>query len=339
LINSHFGFTPLQEVWLGDCYPEHWYDHLPNDVADPLRIITEWTKQDITKLQRFLEQRNIVVHRPRFDSIDDHVDARGNLAKPPITPRDHYMVLGKDLWALHTGLQKKDSWWHVLDHYRSQGLHVHTPIDQPVNCLTPPSIVRMGRDLYLDRESHASVWGFVCEWAVEQCADYRINICETNGHSDGVFCPVAPGVIVASHYKGDYDSTFPGWQVFRLPHDLHNANLVKDWHVDDDHINNNASFSKHILEKAQEWVGNARETVFEVNMLVLDEKNVVAMKPYDPLTQWLDDRGITTHFFDFRARSFWDGGWHCLSLDTHRLDSKLDLFPHRGDNGVYWRLG
>ena len=30
MINSNFGFTPLKEVWLGDCYPESYYDHLPN---------------------------------------------------------------------------------------------------------------------------------------------------------------------------------------------------------------------------------------------------------------------------------------------------------------------
>ncbi len=35
--------------------------------------------------------------------------------------------------------------------------------------------------------------------------------------------------------------------------------------------------------------------------------------------------------------SFFDGGWHCLTLDIHREDTKTDLFPERGDNGVYWR--
>jgi N-dimethylarginine dimethylaminohydrolase len=90
--------------------------------------------------------------------------------------------------------------------------------------------------------------------------------------------------------------------------------------------------------QAKQWVGNFKETVFEVNMLVLDEKNVVAMKDYPPLTKWLNDQGITVHFFDLRTRSFWDGGWHCLTLDICREDTKEDLFPSKGDNGVYWRL-
>ena len=41
MINSNFGFTPLKEVWLGDCYPESWYDHLPNEIADPFRQINK----------------------------------------------------------------------------------------------------------------------------------------------------------------------------------------------------------------------------------------------------------------------------------------------------------
>jgi hypothetical protein len=53
---------------------------------------------------------------------------------------------------------------------------------------------------------------------------------------------------------------------------------------------------------------------------------------------FLESIGITMHFFDFRTRSFWDGGWHCLTLDIQRDDTKNDLFPERGDNGVHWRL-
>ena len=63
MINSNFGFTPLKEVWLGDCYPASWYDHLPNEIADPFRQITEWTKEDTGKLQKFLEDKGVVVKR------------------------------------------------------------------------------------------------------------------------------------------------------------------------------------------------------------------------------------------------------------------------------------
>lgn len=337
MINSNFGFTPLKEVWLGDCYPDSYYDHLPNEIADPFRQITQWTKEDTNKLQKFLESRGIVVRRPVFESIDHYLDSQDRLERPPITPRDHYIVLDKTLYSLHNKLAK-DPWSHWLDHYKSQGHDVQIPKDQPINCLCPPALVRIGRDLYLDRDSHPNVWGFMCQWMVETARDYRVNVCSTSGHSDAIFCPVAPGTIVSSHYKCDYSQSFPGWDVFAVPNRLTNFTHEKNWRVKDQNINNNKAFSHHIQTQAKNWVGSFSETVFEVNMLVLDEKNVVAMKDYPALTEWLDKKGITVHLFDLRTRGFWDGGWHCFTLDICREDSKTDLFPQRGDNGVNWRL-
>jgi hypothetical protein len=341
MINSNFGFTPLKEVWLGDCYPESFYDHLPNEISDPFRQITEWTKQDTGRLQKFLEQQGIVVRRPTFDSIDDYINDQGVLTKPPITPRDHYLVLGNTLYSLDNKLSK-DPWHHVMDQYQQQGFDVQSPKDLPINCVSPPSLVRMGRDLYLDTHTHMDAWGYLCEWMVNTSVDYRVNICLTYGHSDAVFCPIAPGIIASSHYKSNYDQSFPGWEVFKIPNRLNNfrygSETPKNFYCATPQIDNNRAFNQYIIDYAKNWVGDFKETVYEVNMLVLDEKNVVAMKEYPTLTKWLEDKGITVHYFDFRCRSFWDGGWHCLTLDIHREDSKTDLFPERGENGVYWRL-
>ena len=338
MINSNFGFTPLKEVWIGDCYPSSFFDHLPSEIAEPLQQITEWTKQDTGALQKFLESRGITVRRPVFDSIDDHVDKNNNLVKPPVTPRDHYMVLDKTLYSLHNDHLKKDPWRHSLDLYTEQGLDVQYPKHKPINCLCPPAVCRIGSDLFVDSVSHKHVWGFVCQWMVEQSTDYRINICNTGGHSDGVFCPIAPGIIVSSHYKDSYNDTFPDWEVFHIPNTISNyQNSDNRWHTLDSTINENKTFSKHIFDNASDWVGEYIETVFEVNMLVLDEKNVVAMKDYPPLTEWLDKRGITVHLFDLRTRNFWDGGWHCFTLDIHREDTKSTILDPKETKGVHWK--
>lgn len=338
MINSNFGFTPLREVWLGDCYPESFYDHLPNKIADPLRQITQWTKEDTGRLQKFLESRGIVVRRPVFTSIDNHLKANGTLSKPPVTPRDNYLVLDKTLYSLHNTL-KVDPWNHWLDYYQQQGCDIQIPKDQPINCLSPPALVRLGKDIIIDTESHKHVWGHVCECLINQFGrKYRVNISNTNGHSDGVFCPVSPGLIVSTHYKTDYSQSFPGWKVFKIPDNLNNFGHSKNWLANDISIDRNKSFDQHIQTVAQDWVGNFKETVFEVNMLVLDQKNVVAMKDYPPLTKWLNEHGISVHFFNLRTRSFWDGGWHCFTLDINREDTPEDLFPNRGENGVFWRI-
>lgn len=338
MINSNFGFTPLKEVWLGDCYPESFYDHLPNEIADPFRQITEWTRQDTAKLQTFLEERGIVVRRPKFESIDFYInDDDGCLRRPPITPRDDYLVLGTTLYSLRE-VPDRNPWQHWLDYYQSNLCDVQSGWNKPVDYIHPPSLVRMGKDLYIDQDIHQDFWPQCTQWMVDTARDYRVNIAATNGHSDAVFCPVAPGLIVSSHYKTNYQHTFPGWEVFPIPNTLNNFTFEKNWWTRDPDINNNQAFSQHIQSRAQDWVGEARETVFEVNMLVIDEKNVVVMKEYPPLNAWLHDRGITVHQIDFRTRSFWDGGWHCMTLDIRRDDTKADLFPERGDPGVAWRI-
>lgn len=337
MINSNFGFTPLREVWLGDCYPESFYDHLPNEIADPFRQITEWTKQDTAKLQTFLESKGIQVRRPQFESIENYLNPQDQLAKPPITPRDDYIVLGNTLYSLHRHCNI-DPWIHILDEYKKNNLDVQEPVDLPINCLCPPAIVRIGRDLYIDTECHSHVWGYVCESLVDLAKNYRINICNTGGHSDGVFCPLKPGLILSTHYKTNYSQSFPGWRVIQVPEKFNNFNNPKDWSVGDPVVDNNISFSNHIIKNAQNWIGNYKETVFEVNMLVIDPQNVICMKENDKLFRQLESHGITAHSFDFRCRNFWDGGWHCLTLDIHRDDSAVDLFPQRGENGVYWRL-
>lgn len=337
MINSNFGFTPLKEVWLGDTYPESFYSHLPNQVADALCQITQWCKEDTGKLQKFLESKDIIVRRPQFDSIDDHLGKNEQLVKPPITPRDHYIVLDKTLYSLHHNKElKQDQWHHAMDRYKSLGYDVQQPVDQPINVLWPPSIVRVGMDLYVDPFGLEPMWGFACQAMVELAKKYRVNICTTDGHSDGVFCPVAPGLIASSHWKNNYKASFPDWEVFDIPEKYQNNGFAqKNWSVPGQ--DNNEQFEKWIYNDANDWIGEFNETVFEVNMLVIDEKNIVAMKDYPPLTEWLDKRGITVHTFDFRPRTFFDGGWHCLTLDIHREDTMTDLFPKRGENGVYYR--
>jgi hypothetical protein len=335
MINSNFGFTPLKEVWLGDCYPKEYYNHLPNEIADPFREITEITKSDTNRLQKFLEDRGIVVRRPVFNRIEDYLTKHDMLVKPPICPRDDYFVLGKTLYSLRNWMPH-NAWKEWLNYYSNQGLDVRYGENTAVDYVTPPSVVRMGQDLYIDEISHNDSWHRVCEWLISMSKTHRVNISNTFGHCDAIFCPVAKGLIVTSHWKSDYTHTFPGWEVFHVPYES-KGEPTFGWHVNNT-VDSNRAFNEHIVKEAQNWVGDYRETVFEVNMLVLDEHNVISMKSYEPLDRWLEERGITNHHFPMRTDQFWDGGWHCLTLDISRVDTQKDLFPDRGPNGVYWRI-
>jgi N-dimethylarginine dimethylaminohydrolase len=94
-------------------------------------------------------------------------------------------------------------------------------------------------------------------------------------------------------------------------------------------VGTNQSFNEHVIQHALDWVGDYRETYFELNCLVINERNVVMLSKNEPLAEELSRRNITVHWVPFRARSFWDGAMHCLTVDIRRQSTIEDFFPER----------
>ena len=94
-------------------------------------------------------------------------------------------------------------------------------------------------------------------------------------------------------------------------------------------------FNNAVLKYASDWIGNYLETVFEVNMLVVDEKNICVIVENDKICRQLEELGFTVHVINFECRGFWDGGLHCLTVDIHRLGDCIDFWPDRGPCGIY----
>ena len=226
-----------------------------------------------------------------------------------------------------------------IDEMVNSGINIHfAPTGTDLSCLCPPSIVRCGRDLYIDIDSHTHVMPQVSCTFNEWAKHYRVHLVSTGGHSDSVFCPVTEGLIVTTHWLDNYDKTFPGWEVFKIPKEInHIADSGQNWWVPDDQISTNSLFAKHIEERALDWVGNYKETQFSVNMLVIDEKTVLAVNQNPLLTEFLTNRGIEVIVADFRCKGFWDGGMHCLTCDITRTGGMKDYFIDRpGINYLDW---
>jgi glycine amidinotransferase len=77
------------------------------------------------------------------------------------------------------------------------------------------------------------------------------------------------------------------------------------------------------------WTGYVEETVFDVNMLIIDPKNVMVFNYNQQVFDALARFGITPHVVPFRHRYFWDGGIHCVTCDLHREGSIKNYFPER----------
>jgi hypothetical protein len=339
MILSHTGFQPLKTVWLGDVYPEHFYDHYTAELQDTFCKLTENTKYDLSQIEKKLIELDVEVHRPVFESVDFYL-SNDKLTKPPICPRDWALTLGDKLYITPQYESGTQPWQWALDKYIANGQNVRIlnrfGNPDPWCWVIFPSVVRAGRDIFIDyplgNETHISNLDAVCKELSEQ---YRVHVTHTGDHSDGVFCPVRPGQIFSTHYKTAYSNTFPNWDVFfltdttRLKGNGHNGR----WYRPEHYL---PYYSERLMEYAKHWSGNSGETVFEVNMLVVDEKNVICIAEDDAACKKLESLGITPHVVNFKTRGFWDGGIHCITLDIYRTGQCLDYWPDRGPNGIYY---
>ena len=197
--------------------------------------------------------------------------------------------------------------------------------------------VRAGRDFYLDSHWHGG--DIDVEYVQQTFKDYRLHVLNNGGHVDGCFAVLKPGLLLTSEYFSDYDRTFPGWGKINInePEFLRHKTSWRTgpgnngkWHIPG--VSNSAKFNNHVIKHAQDWVGDYTETYFEVNCLVIDEKNVLMLGENEGVFRELERHGITAHSLPFRTRTFWDGGLHCITLDIQRQDSMIDLFPERTEN-------
>jgi hypothetical protein len=338
VISSHTGFQPLTEVWLGDCYPTSWYDQFDSKTRDIFCKITELTKRDLDLFEKKLRELGVKVRRPDFENRDLYCDHKGRLCKPPIMPRDWAMVLGDTLYVIPQFENAFTGFDQTINQYleQQQKVKVLDRSTPDLMCFLPfPSTVRVGKDLFVDFVKDKKFTKYQEEICQMFSHDYRIHLTHTGDHSDGVFCPISPGQIFSTHYRKTYDQTFPGWYVFWLADSTkfrksngYNGN----WWIDGIDLQ---VYNDSVIKYAGNWIGNVRETIFEVNMLVVDEKNVCCIVEDDEGFRRLEQLGITPHVVNFETRGFWDGGLHCLTVDIHRLGDRVDYWPNRGPTGIY----
>jgi hypothetical protein len=290
--------------------------------------------------------------------------------KPPMTPRDYSLMVGKDFYfSPRTYDELKGSDWPdpapkfmseltssttVPDHIKNEMIatiisdflspDTYANIKKKIpNIIHGPGTIngamttRIGKDLYFGTETHINNLTSLKESYSKLFPNYRCHVINTGGHSDGIFCPVVPGLIVSLRDIPTYKDTFPDWEVVYLPGqswakvkpflDLKQKNQGK-WWVPGEELND--EFTDLVESWLGHWVGYVEETVFDVNMLVIDEKNVVCNNYNEQVFRAFERYGITPHVINFRHRYFWDGGLHCITSDVHREGTMKDYFPERG---------
>ena len=203
-----------------------------------------------------------------------------------------------------------------------------------------PSYTVVGRDIYVDQHD-VSIRDDQVELLNKNFPNLRLNMLNHGGHSDGCFHTIKDGAILSILEIQNYKNTFPDWDVCFLPNQswgkvfgfLRLKEQVNGkWWVPGEEDNDELT---HFVETwLHKWVGYVEETVFDVNVLVLDEHHVCVNNMNPQVIEFLKKHKMEPVHVPWRHRYFWDGGLHCITLDLEREGTQEDYFPSRGSAGI-----
>lgn len=331
-------WDPLRACIVGRSYPPEFYSWIKVPrVRDLFEKIARETEEDYQGLVKKLQEFGVQVFRPELNDLDQFLLPDDSaFIPPPMNPRDVCVMIG-DRFYEHFQITSPgfvNPHQHIIDHVKQQGNTIrHLDVVTAINGAT---VSRMGRDLYFGTDRYDQDPAQLRELAQNEFPEFRTHIVNTGGHVDGTYCPVTPGLILSIEDTPSYEETFPGWEIVYLPGE--SWNKVRDWSLlkrknrgkwwipgwerDQAVVDTVETWLRH-------WVGYVEETVFDVNMLIVNPKNVLVLGHNQQVFDALSRYGITAHVVPFRHRWFWDGGLHCITADLDRQGTMQDFFPDR----------
>tara|TARA_R110000822_G_scaffold138520_1_gene276106 strand:- start:108 stop:1208 length:1101 start_codon:yes stop_codon:yes gene_type:complete len=338
----------LKTVVLGDLYRPEFYDGIKTkEIRDGMLRITEESMEDLAGFEKVLKDFGCDVIRPEIDPnanimdfITDSNTIKGIIPKPSLMPRDAQFVSGNTL--VYTNEESTPYIYNCLKQYNDIDIvHIKPHNGQESRLTWAPFFTGVGKDMYVDILEHPILDHEVAK-LMHATPDIRLNYLRVGGHNDGCFHTIKEGAIISLHEIQHYSNTFPGWDVLYLPNQswdkidsfikLKRLNKGK-WWVPGEEDNDHLTF--FIEAWLSDWVGYVEESVFDVNVLVLDEHHVCVSNMNNPdINAFLKKHKMEPVHVPWRHRYFWDGGLHCLTLDLYREGIQKDYFPERQDVGV-----
>ena len=349
--NVYQHWDPLQVCVVGRSYPPEFYKWIKNGpTRQKFESLAEETEEDLISLVNLLQKFGVEVLRP--DMPDDFASCwvDGVAVPPPVTPRDYFITIHNKVWVptipnqVHAKMafhkQDKLSWKqfklhdqnkhdqklsfykNIFDKVRLEGTPlVETHCDYISGCW----VSRVGNDLFFATQTPDDNNESILNTVNKLFTGTSNHVVDAQGHGDAVYSPVCPGLIISiadEHYK----DSFPGWEVVHLPASdyskhkkfQHSMKLNRGrWYIPG--FENDPELMTVVETYFDHWVGEAQETVFGVNILCIDAKNIVVSEHNDTLEQACARYGVTVHVVPFRHKYFWDAGIHCLTNDLHRI--------------------
>ena len=219
---------------------------------------------------------------------------------------------------------------HVFDEIRAQGNEiVYTDLDFINGCF----VSRIGGNLFFATQTYHDDKQAILD-QVNQLFPRTVNrVVNSGGHGDAVYCPVTQGLIISLNDVPTYADTFPDWEVVYLPPSNYShmrefefsmkRNKGRWFMPGFEQDNNLIHMVDHYFD---DWVGQVSETVFDVNILIVDPKNIVVSTHNDRVEAACARHGIEVHVVPFRHKYFWDCGIHCVTNDISRQGTVQNWF-------------
>jgi glycine amidinotransferase len=335
LIQSYTSWQPLEEVIVGQVYSPKYFDYIKDPVVkSQLSQILEETIEDLDNLSDVIKEYGATVRRPDlvdFDLWNKNMSVLDAVPMPPLTPRDWQITLGEKLLRI-LNVPEMDRVCNiyetaypgsVIDPHKCDFDQNHVLINAVASC-----IVRVGTDVFFDRSEWLT--DAQMEWIRDNVLDnrFRVQRAQTNGHGDSVFAILKPGVIVSTMHDANinYRETFPGWEVCRVNEATISAtmeigkfryeNFNERWYVQGQETT--PEFAYFVDTYLNKWTGFVKETVFDVNCLVLDESHVIFSGYNKNVFDFCKRHHIEPIISELRHKYFFDGGISCCTQDIRR---------------------
>lgn len=329
--NNHL-YHRLSVCAVGRSWPTEFYDWISDSqIREIMQTIAYETEQDYQQLITILNQLGVEVVRPDVNIDLGNVKEKilaGNVAPPPpMNPGDRLLMLDNVFYR--SSDIDLDIYQPLFEKISQSNVIVTAP--DPSVCAAM-SYQFDDRIYYSIRENqtHQSVSN---TW--KSISDKKTIGFHQYGHIDGCFCPVTPGLIVTMEdpvrpqlLSLFYKTNFKDWKVVtRGPSFEYNASFRKwqqahpgVWWVPGQE--KNQKFTEFVDRYFTNWIGNVAETIFEVNIIIVDDKTVIVRQTdNDWVVKEIEKMGVTVYQTPFRHSAFWDSGLNCVTLPLHRTFS------------------
>jgi hypothetical protein len=322
----------LKTVLLGTTHLPEFFNPIKNaKIREPLKVIAEETLEDLENFERILKDFGCNVFRTPTEH--KHIEEyQGSIPRNSMQPRDGQLVIDdKLIFTTHDNAGITNLLNDLVP--RKNIMHHPAYINDYVNWkdndrLWAPCITSVDDKLIVDTSDNDKNGEAYTNWFRKKFPNKKIIEVTAGGHTDACMATIKPGAIISLHDIQKYEETFPGWDVCYLPDQGSHHELRISWEEWKQDVNgkywvegqgDNHEFQNYVNKWLDEWVGYVWETVFDTNVLVLDEQHVcISQQTNESVNAFLKKHKMEGVYVPWRHRWFWDSGLHCITLDLER---------------------